>query len=211
MTIAIFGGTGGIGKIIIHKALDKGYRVNAYVRNPDKLNINHPNLHVIKGELDNYDNIKNTISGSDVVISTLGPPLLYKYKGQPLLIGHKLIIQSMKELNILRFITLATPSVKSEKDKRSFATILPGIIARLIYPSAYKEIIDIGKTVVASNLDWTIIRIIAPNDNPPINNIKVSFGDIKIKFAISRADIADFILEQITNKSYIRLMPIIGS
>lgn len=37
MKIAVFGATGGIGKFVVKHALEKGYEVNAYVRNPQKI------------------------------------------------------------------------------------------------------------------------------------------------------------------------------
>lgn len=211
MRITIFGANGGIGKHLVNKALSKGFYVKAYVRDPAKIQISNPNLEILKGELNDFQKIKKVIIDSNAVISTLGPPLKYKYKGHPILDGHLNIIHAMIELNISRFITLATPSIRYSKDEASIATKLPGIIARIIYPSPYKEIIQIGKVVQESDLDWTIVRIIAPNNKPESNNIKVSFGDKKIKFDISREDIANFMLNQITDKTYIQSMPIIGS
>jgi putative NADH-flavin reductase len=61
--ITIFGASGAIGKLFVKKALEDGYVVKAYVRNPSKLDFNHQNLEVIKGELHDYENIKKTISG----------------------------------------------------------------------------------------------------------------------------------------------------
>src|ERR1035437_5380166 len=163
MTITVFGASGAIGKLLVKKALEDGYVVKAYVRNPSKLDFNHQNLEVIKGELQDYENIKKTISGVDVVISTLGAPVARNYEGFPVLEGHKNIIRAMKSENVKRFITIATPSVKFDKDVPSLVTKLPTIIAKIFLPKAYKEIVEIGKAVSSSDLDWTIVRFIAPN------------------------------------------------
>jgi hypothetical protein len=120
--------------------------------------------------------------------------LKFFYKGYPLLTGYENIIKAMKENSVSRFITIATPSVKSEQDQPSVATIVQGILARIIFPKPYKEIVRIGKLVVSSGLDWTIVRFIAPKDSPVAGNVKVTFGDKKINFSVSRADIAGFIL-----------------
>lgn len=58
MKIAIFGASGGIGKFAVQHALAQGFEVNAYVRNPDKVNVSHQNLVIIKGQLDESENIK---------------------------------------------------------------------------------------------------------------------------------------------------------
>jgi hypothetical protein len=117
----------------------------------------------------------------------------------------------MKDASVKRFITLATPSVKFEKDVRSFATVFPGIMARLIFPKPYKEIVAIGSLVKMTDLDWTIVRIIAPNEKPATGKVKVSFGDKKLNMSISREDIAAFILQEAEQGKYIKSMPIIGS
>jgi putative NADH-flavin reductase len=210
-TIAVFGASGTIGQLLIKQALAEGNKVNAYVRKKKTFPIKHEHLNLFQGELDDFVAIKGVISGTNAVISTLGPPLKFSYSGMPISDGHRNIVKAMKECSVARFITIATPSIKFEKDKPSLATIVPGIMARLIFPKPYKEIIEIGKIITASGLEWTIVRFLAPKNTPKKGDIKVTFGDRKINFNISRADIADFLFRQITDKTYIHSMPIIGS
>ena len=211
MKVTIFGASGAIGKLLVNKVLEKGYFVTAYIRNPAKFDLTHPNLKLFEGELTDYHRIKEAVSGTDIVVSTLGPALARNYEGFPVLDGHKNIIRAMQSEQIRRFITIATPSVKFKRDKKSVATILPTIMAKLFLPKAYKEIVQIGEVVSGSDLDWTIIRFIAPTNKPGNANVKAGFGDTKMSLSISRADIAGFILEEISNGKYIKSMPIIGS
>lgn len=211
MKVLIFGASGAIGIKLTQQALAKEHDVKAFVRNSDKIKISHPNLQIVKGDLSDKVAILNCVKGSDVVVSVLGPPLVRNYEGMPLADAHKNIISAMKDNSVIRFITLATPSVKFEKDQKSIATVLPGIMAKLFFPKPYKEIFEIGNIVKDSGLDWTIVRIIAPNNKPSNGNIKVSFGDKKISLGISRDDIANFILMEAENGEYIKSMPIIGS
>jgi hypothetical protein len=81
----------------------------------------------------------------------------------------------------------------------------------LFFPKPYKEIVEIGNIVEDSDTDWTIVRIIAPNNKPAAENVKVSFGDKKLSFGISRDDVANFILKEAETGAYIKSMPIIGS
>jgi len=77
-TIAIFGSTGNTGKEILAGALEKGYKVRIMVRNPAKLDEsikNNPDVTVFTGGIASTDAIKNTIEGSDYVISAVGGPL----------------------------------------------------------------------------------------------------------------------------------------
>ena len=211
MTITVFGASGAIGKLFISQALDEGLGVRAYMRNPSKFDLKHQNLTIIQGDLHDFDKIRQAVKGADTVISTLGPPLKHTYSDFAVLEGYKNIVKSMELENVKRFITIATPSVKSAEDKSSMLTRMPSIMAKLFFPSAYREIVQVGWVVQTSQLDWTIVRFIAPNNQPLSKKIKVSFGDTKIVWGISRANIADFMFTQIQDKQFIWSMPIIGS
>ena len=211
MKIAIFGASGGIGKFVVKHALNKGYNVNAYVRNQSKLKLSNKNLTVITGELNDYESIKEAITDCEAVISVLGVPMKFTYKSMDSLEGHINIIKAMKELGISRLIDWATPSVHYPKDSRSIITIIPGIMAGILFPKAKKEIIAITDAIQSANLDWTIIRFMAPQNTTFIGKVKVSFGDNKMNFSIAREDIAKFMVDQLESSEYIHSMPIIGS
>lgn len=210
MKIAVFGATGGIGKHTVQHALNRGYEVNAFARNPDRLPISHKNLVTIKGEINDYDAVKNAIKGCEAVIWCVGIPMK-KYEGTPSLDGHKVLIRAMRECGITRLIDWATPSVSFERDKKSFITVVPGILAGIALKQAKHEMVSIGKLVSESELDWTVVRFMAPKNTPYTGNVKVGFGDVKMSFRISREDIGAFMVEQIESKKYICSMPIIGS
>jgi len=88
---------------------------------------------------------------------------------------------------------------------------MPRIIAKLFLPKPYKEIVAAGEVTKNSDLDWTIVRFIAPVDGAARHNVKTTFGDLKINFRITRADIAAFVLKELTHPEFIRSIPIIGS
>ena len=58
MKLTVFGATGGVGRHVVTQALDRGDQVTAYVRNPAKLDIGHPELTVIAGELTDRDGVQ---------------------------------------------------------------------------------------------------------------------------------------------------------
>lgn len=211
MKIAVFGASGGIGKFVVKHALDKGYEVNAYVRNPSKLTMSTGKLHVIKGEITDYETIKSAVLGCDAVIWCVGIGMVKHGAGMPSLEGHKLLLKAMKENNVTRLIDWATPSVPFKGDKKSFITVVPALIAGIALKQAKQEMVSIGRIVSESELDWTFVRFMAPMDTPYTGKVKVGFGDVKMKFTISREDIGAFMAEQIESKQYYHSMPIIGS
>ena len=117
MKIAVFGATGGVGRFVVKHALDCGHEVRAYVRNPDKLQMQHERLTVIRGELTDYAAIEKALAGCDAVISAIGIPLKLSYPSMDSLEGHRNIIKAMEALGIARLVDWSTPAVTSAKDK----------------------------------------------------------------------------------------------
>lgn len=75
MKILVLGATGRTGRLFIHKALEEGHSVTAYVRNPDKaltLLGTHPNLTITPGDLNDTERLTAASAGQDVMVSILG-------------------------------------------------------------------------------------------------------------------------------------------
>ncbi|MBD2868845.1 NAD(P)-dependent oxidoreductase [Paenibacillus arenilitoris] len=210
MNITLFGASGAIGKIVLEEALrDTNNTVTAYVRNPDRLKTVHPNVKIIVGELGNQALVHQAIEHSDVIISTLGPALSRKIKGTPVADGHEAIINAMKKLNKKRLITLATPTLQSDEDKKQFSTVFPGIMAKLFLPSGYLEMKKMEKLIKHSPLDWTVVRIINPNVNHRNQEYAFSFGDKPAKMGVSRENVGKFMYRVAKENLYSKKMPII--
>ncbi|WP_337031552.1 NAD(P)-dependent oxidoreductase [Paenibacillus illinoisensis] len=211
MNITVFGASGAIGQLVTQLALDHGDFVTAYVRNPKKISLKHPNLSLVQGELSNTSTIEKAVAESDVVISTLGPAsdMSRKLKGTPIADGHELMISAMNKLNKKRFITLATPALQSDDDKKNMSTILPGVLAKVLLPNGYAEMRKMEGMIKASNLDWTVVRIINPNVKYKGQSYDYSFGDKSAKLSVSRENVAKFMYSAARDNQLIRKMPII--
>jgi putative NADH-flavin reductase len=211
LNITIFGASGKIGTILTNLALDKGDNVTAYVRNPEKIKRIHDHLHIVIGDLKNQDQIEKAIETADVVMSTLGPSLKRSEnrKGTPIADGHELIIKAMEKLDKKRFITLATPSINAKEDRKHIATVFLRPIVRLFLSGAYKDIVKYGSLIEKSDLDWTVVRIILPNDKHTGKKYGISIGDKRAKLSVSRENIAAFMYDVAANNMYNRKMPIV--
>lgn len=210
MKITIFGASGGIGQHAVEHALNAGYEVNAFVRHPEKVKVVNDRLHVIQGSIDNYTEVSAAIEGSDAVVWCVGIPMR-KYVGTPSLDGHRVLLRAMKAQNISRLIDWGTPSIHFERDTKSFVTVVPGMMAGIVLRQAKEEMQKIGELLQESDVNFTLVRFMAPKDTAYTGEVKVGFGDVKMKFAISRADIGAFMIDQIQSAQYLRSMPIIGS
>ena len=210
MNVLIFGATGGIGRWAVKHAQRRGYNVTAYVRNASKMS-GCDDVAVVEGSISDKAKVKRVLKGQDAVIWCVGIPMKRKLSSHDSLEGHKVLLEAMRETGAMRLVDWGTPSIHFAEDKKSFITVVPGVLAGIALTDAKKEMVAIGDLLEKSDLDWTMVRFMAPKDAPYTGNVKVGFGDTKMNFAISREDIAAFMVDQIEDRSYIRSMPIIGS
>jgi NAD(P)H-binding len=67
------------------------------------------------------------------------------------------------------------------------------------------ELAGMTAAITGSGLDWTIARITNPTDKPESGTVQAGFlGVDKVGSAMSRADIAAFLVGQLTDHSYLR-------
>lgn len=209
MNVIIFGASGGIGRYAVKHAVEKGYSVTAYIR-PSSTAKFDDRVNVVEGEISDYEAVLSAVCGNDAVIWCVGIPMKRKYVNMASLEGHRVLLEAMKEAGVSRLIDWGTPSVPFEKDKKSFITVFPSIAAAVALTQAKKEMVAIGDLLKASDLDWTLVRFMAPKNSEYTGKVKVGFGE-KMNLNISREDIGAFMVEQIDNNEYVKSMPIIGS
>jgi uncharacterized protein YbjT (DUF2867 family) len=74
-TVLVFGANGNVGSHFVNQALEAGYKIKAFVRNPQKYALSeHQNVQVVKGDATIYEDVEKAIRGVDVVVSCLGNP-----------------------------------------------------------------------------------------------------------------------------------------
>ena len=211
MNLTVFGATGGVGRHVVTQALGRGDRVTAYVRNAAKLDLTHPNLTVISGELTDRDAVRRAVTGADAVISALGPSLDRKATWMPLVDGTRTIVEAMQAEGVERYIGMATPSLRDARDSRSLLGLVVPFMGRTFLKRAYRELLEMSELVTGSSLNWTIARFTQPKDGERTGTVRAGFlGKDKIGAAITRADIAGFLLEQTTDTRFHRAAPAIS-
>lgn len=210
--VAVFGASGGIGRLVVDQLLAAGHTVTAYVRNPGKLTVTHPNLSVVKGELNDDDGIGRAVARADAVISALGPSLDRGATGTPVADGTRRVLHAMKAAGVRRFIALATPSIPDPRDTWSFTGMLLPTLARFTLANAYKDLVEMNEAVTGSDRDWTVARITRPTDGTPRGTVRAGFlGKDNVGWAMTRADIASFLVGQLADDRFVRASPAISN
>jgi hypothetical protein len=85
-------------------------------------------------------------------------------------------------------------------------------MGRTFLKRAYQELLQMSEVVTASSLNWTIARFTQPKDGERKGTVRAGFlGKDKIGAAITRADIAGFLLDQTTDTRFHRAAPAISN
>lgn len=205
MKVIVFGASGTIGRHLIEQSLEKGHLVTAFSRNKEKLSkIIHTNLKLVEGDVLNIDNVNEAIMGQDVVIVTIGSESRTSIVRSE---GTKNIIAAMQTNGVNRLICQTTLGTGDSKDNLNFfwKYVMFGWFLKQVFLDHELQ----EQYVKNSKLDWTIVRPAAFTDGEKTEKYLHGFNSKNkaLKLKISRPDVADFILKQINNQSYLLRTP----
>lgn len=84
-------------------------------------------------------------------------------------------------------------------------------LIRLMLRPAYEDIVHTAQIVRASDCDWTIVRVSMLTDKPKTGRVKAGYVNKAMGMRISRADLAEFMLEQVQVTKYYQQAPAISN
>jgi putative NADH-flavin reductase len=209
MKVAVFGASGRTGKYVLEQALVAGHQVVALVRTPSKLAITNPNLKIVEGDVGNAGQVDQVMAGTDAVISVLGPtsnaPELRVTRGM------KNILAAMKAHGVRRLIVSVGAGVGDPNDGSDFMSTFFGALVKLVSRNVYNDMVNVAELVRASDRDWTLVRVPMLVDGDKQGSVKVAYVGKGMQRSITRADMAQFIVEQLNDTTYLRQAPTISN
>ena len=201
MKLIVFGATGTVGIQLSKQALQQGYDVTAFTRSPEKLNsLPQTNLKIFKGDILNPKDAEDALQNHDAVLCALGDG----NKGKIRAAGTKNIITAMQRQGIRRLICQTTMGLGESQGNLNF--FWKHIMFGLLLKKAFNDHHLQEQYMLDSNLDYTIVRPSAFTNGTVTRNYKIGFDGTykKLTLKISRADVADFMLQQLVNNEYIK-------
>jgi putative NADH-flavin reductase len=206
MKIALFGGTGKTGGLILKQALSAGHQITALVRDPTKLEPPHQRLRVVIGAANQPGAIADTVRGTAVVISAIGGG-----DGTLTTFGRN-VIAAMERASQKRIVSLIGASVLVPGDRSSPGITMLRLITRLFGVSALLEdATDHVNELKASDLDYTLVRPPRLTDGAATGHIRHDFTlNLDPRSSISRADLAAFMLKVAVKGLYLRAAPMVA-
>jgi putative NADH-flavin reductase len=206
MRLTIFGATSATGKHLVVQALQAGHEVTAFVRDPSKLPLTNGRLNVIAGDALNPAQVEGAVKGRDAVLSTLGP------KGKPMVMAAEStrnIVSAMEKHGVKRLVVVSVAGVAVPQDKRGFNLV--SSLIRLFLKDVFVDRENQLEMLASSKLDWVAVRIPRLTDEQAKGSVKAFFGNPSPRMKVTRADVADFMLRQLTSEQWVRKAPILSN
>jgi putative NADH-flavin reductase len=207
MKILVFGASGATGHELVRQGLTAGHQVSAFVRNPASFSA-APDLRVIQGDVFDPEQVAAASQGQDAVFTALGARTLGPNDLLPKSSAN--IIAGMKRHGVRRLIVLGAAG--AYRDAGKHATAFRRFFLRLLkrtllkYPFINSSIQQ--QQVEASGLDYTLVLPPRLTNGPAVGRYRVEFDGLPPKgMTLSRADLAEFMLKQLSDLTWVRKAP----
>lgn len=209
MKLLVFGASGRTGRELVRQALEAGHDVTVFVRNPSAFTPAE-HLRIVKG--DAYDPAAVNIAMIDqqAVLSALGGTI----SDEDLLPrAMENILAAMKSHGVRRLIVLgAAGSVESTLQRLPPLTRLGfRVFIGTLLRKPFKSQREMQQLIRASDTDWTIVQPPRLVNQPATGKIRVDADALPDKgLRIARADLAAFMLAQLTSTGWLCREPCIA-
>ncbi len=204
--LLIVGATGGTGRELVRQALERGHEVTAFVRRPAKLDVRHERLTVARGDVLDPASVEAAVRGQDAVLSALGHKRWF-YPTRILSEGTRNLVDAMEREGVRRLICETALGIGDSFGRMGlYYTLFVGIF---ILPFYFYDKVRQERVIRGSALDWVIVRPGVLRNRPARGKYKhgPKVGNWLWTVRIARADVAAFMLDQVTSDAYLRQSP----
>ncbi len=201
MKLLIIGATGPTGRQLVSQALELGHAVTVTVRQPTP-GMFPAKVKTIVADVRRADSLQAAVGGQEVVISSLGSKLSRK----PTTLfseGTQNLIAAMEASHVRRLICITGIGAGDSKGHGGF--LYDRIIQPLLLAEIYNDKTRQEAVIRASRTDWTIVRPAALTNGARTGRVR-AYTDLSgvTVGKISRADVAGYILERISDPTSFR-------
>ena len=206
MRLLILGATGPTGRSLLDQSLAGGHEVTAFVRNPSRLTVTHPRLAVVSGDATDARALEGAMKGQHAVLSALGAGSSLRSEIASLAVAS--LIPAMQAQGVRRIIYLSAFGVGETIKQAS-------LVQRLAYRTLLRQIFaDKAKAdalLRASGLEWTLVYPTLLTNGSRTDSYRVGERlSMKGTAKISRADVAAFMLAQLSSRDWLQRTAVIS-
>jgi putative NADH-flavin reductase len=208
MKLAIFGAAGRTGLQLVEQALEQGHHVTAFARRPPNAP-QHERLSWRAGDVLDVEAVRAATMGQDAVLCAIGTSS--NVPGTRVLSdGTANIVAGMRAAGVRRLVLETTMGIGDSHAQAPiffFYVLVPLVLRHVFVDKGRQE-----DVVRASGLDWVIVRAARLTNGPRTGRYRVGTQLTVSRFTahVSRADVADFMLKQVNDPSWVGQAPSIS-
>jgi uncharacterized protein YbjT (DUF2867 family) len=203
LKLLVVGASQGTGALCVKSALAKGHSVSAFSRTPAKLEVTHPALTKVAGDFHDAASVHSAVAGHDAVIISASPTSLGTIKEKPDYFsrGTKYCIDAMKEQGVKRLVVLTAHGVGDSEPAASWfqrKLLIGGLLKGFFRDHDVQE-----RMTHESGLDFVIARPTRLTNGKAKGKYVRTAEVIRVPSTISRADVADFMVEACESPTWV--------
>ena len=203
MKILVVGASQGTGALAVRAALDKGHRVTAFARSPQKLVLAHPQLERVTGDFHQAASVAAAVPGHDAVIVTASATSLGAFKENPRYFsqGTGYVIDAMTKAGVKRLVVLS--ALGTGESLRLLNPIVRALTVGFLLKVPFQDHERQEQQVKASGLEWVIARPGRLTNGPARKRYVKKVAIEPVPSSIARADVADFLVEACESTTWV--------
>lgn len=208
MRVLIVGASKGVGLETTRQALKAGHDVRALARSAAAIGLSNPRLEKVSGDALNHRDVEAALAGIDAVIVTLGVGLRELFRPVHLFSdATRVLIEAMDAQAVKRLICVTGFGAG---DSRASISCLQRVPFQIVFGRAYDDKSRQEWLIKESALDWTIARPGVLTGGPRTGGYQVLRKPFQWRNGIiSRSDVAEFLVRQIDDLTYLHEAPVL--
>ena len=199
MKVLVVGAAGKTGRAVVEQAVKAGHDVTAFVHTDGGYDV--AGVEVRAGDASDATVMEAAVTGQDAVIDTVGGKTPYRHTTLETSVAAA-IVAAMQRHGVRRLIVASSVGVGDSMTNIPFPV---KVVVRTFLRGSTADKAGMESAVRGSGLDWVITRPAVLNEKPATGDVRViSGGGRDMAQAITRADLAAFLVAQLTSDEHLR-------
>jgi putative NADH-flavin reductase len=206
--VLIIGASRGIGLEATRQALEAGHTVRAFARSAFEIGISDPKLEKVRGNALRTSDVTAAVTGMNAVIQVLGVGLGDLFRSVHLFSdATRILVAAMHAQGVKRLISVTGFGAGDSRASIDCLQLLP---FRFFFGRAYDDKDVQERLIKSSALDWTIARPGVLTNGSRTGRYKALKEPSQWRNGtIARADVADFLVQEIEDRAYVGKTPVL--
>ena len=198
MNVLVIGAAGRTGRLVVERAAAAGHSVTAFVRDRGRYAA-PPEVRILTGDASNPEMVSLAMAGQDAVIDVIAGKTPWRTTALEQTAA-RAIVAGVRQHGTRRLIAVSAIGVG---DSTAHAPLL---LRLLVLPTFLRgstaDKAAMEREIKHAGIPFVLVRPAVLNDQPAVGSTRVLAGSEKGR-QISRADVAVFVVEQLTSDTYL--------